>query len=160
PSARPHSGISPRRHGWCLRDHSAPARSRHKSKSRRLATIASAPAPGWPKHAPPQTMRHSPVETIVSRIPSTTSYRTAAPLADPPAAVIDLRGIVDVARRRASLIVFTGVLFLAAALFYLLVAPTRYMATVQLLLDTNGLQIVGADLTPRPGQGEVSLADV
>jgi polysaccharide biosynthesis transport protein len=100
------------------------------------------------------------METIVSRIPTTATYRTAAPPSDPPAAVIDLRGVLDIVRRRASLIAFTSALFVGAALIYLLVAPTRYTATVQLLVDTNGLQIVGPDLTPRSGQGEVSLAEV
>jgi len=99
------------------------------------------------------------METIVSRLPTAASYRTAA-ASDSPAAVIDLRGIVAIARRRASLIALTSALFVGVALIYLLVAPTRYMATVQLLVDTNGLQIVGPDLTPRSGQGEVSLAEV
>jgi polysaccharide biosynthesis transport protein len=101
------------------------------------------------------------METIVSTIPVGSDYRTpgtARP--DSPAAVIDLRGIVEIARRRIGLIVSTGAFFAAAALVYVLVTPTRYVATTQLLLDPNGLQIVGNDLTPRSGQSDISLAEI
>lgn len=101
------------------------------------------------------------METIVSTIPGAPGYRTLSPaLEATPAAVIDLRGIAAIARRRIIWIAATTAVFVGAALVYVLTSPPRYTATTQLLLDPAGLQILGNDLTPRPAQGEVSLADV
>jgi polysaccharide biosynthesis transport protein len=82
---------------------------------------------------------------------------TAKPAA--PAAVIDLRGFVEIARRRLAWIIATAAICGSIALVYVLVAPTRYMATAQVLLDPNGLQILSNDLTPRLLQSETSLAE-
>ncbi len=100
------------------------------------------------------------METIVSTIPGAPGYRTLPAPADTPAAVIDLRGIATIARRRIGWIAVTAALFVGAALVYVLASTSRYTATTQLVLDPAGLQILGNDLTPRPNQGEISLADV
>ena len=97
------------------------------------------------------------MESIVSTIEGASRALTARP--DVPAAVIDLRGFVDIARRRLAWILTTAAIFGIAALIYVLVAPARYTATTQLLLDPNGLQIISNDLTPRSTQSEISLAE-
>ncbi len=97
------------------------------------------------------------MESIVSTIEGASRALTARP--DVPAAVIDLRGFVNIARRRLAWILTTAAIFGIAALIYVLVAPARYTATTQLLLDPNGLQIISNDLTPRSTQSEISLAE-
>jgi polysaccharide biosynthesis transport protein len=100
------------------------------------------------------------METIVSTLPSSAGYQAPGRSDQKTAAVIDLRGLFEVIRRRRRLIVRTAILFVTAALIYLIATPIRYTATTQLLLDPSGLQIVSNDLTPRPVQSEVSLAEV
>jgi polysaccharide biosynthesis transport protein len=98
------------------------------------------------------------MESIVSTIEGASRALTVRP--DAPAAVVDLRGVVEIARRRLPWIVGSAAVFIAAALIYVLVTPARYVATTQLLLDPNGLQIVNNDLTPRSTQSEISLAEI
>lgn len=76
-----------------------------------------------------------------------------------PAAVIDLRDFLSLIRRRRTWVLWPAAACTAAALIFVAVAPVRYKATAQLLLDPQGLRVLQNDLTPRTDQGEAQLAD-
>ena len=66
---------------------------------------------------------------------------------EPPVAVIDLRWLFGVFRRRAVLVAATAALIVAGGLGVYLVLPPRYDAKAQILLDPQGLQVLQNDLT-------------
>src|SRR3954452_11139148 len=66
---------------------------------------------------------------------------------EPPVAVIDLRGLFGVFRRRAALVSATAALIVAGGLGVYLLLPPRYEAKAQVLLDPQGLQVLQNDLT-------------
>jgi polysaccharide biosynthesis transport protein len=97
------------------------------------------------------------MESIATALEDGSRASTVRP--DGAAAIIDLRGFVEIARRRRAWIAATAAICVGMGLIYVLVTPARYVATTQLLLDPYGLQIVNNDLNPRSTQSEISLAE-
>jgi uncharacterized protein involved in exopolysaccharide biosynthesis/Mrp family chromosome partitioning ATPase len=87
------------------------------------------------------------------------SIAPAEPSREQTVAVIDLRDLTAVLRRRRPWIVWPIVVCLVAALGYALTTPARYTATTQILLDPLGLRVLQNDLTTRPSTGDTSLAE-
>ena len=77
---------------------------------------------------------------------------------EPPVAVIDLRGLFGVFRRRAVLVAATAALIVAGGLGVYLVLPPRYDAKAQILLDPQGLQVLQNDLTHGATAADAGLA--
>ncbi|MEH3147869.1 MAG: GumC family protein [Methylobacterium frigidaeris] len=75
----------------------------------------------------------------------------------PPAAIIDLRGIVGVFRMRWRLIAASVLLVGALAFAVAMLIPPQYDATARVLLDPRNLQVLQNDLNPGSGSSEDSL---
>jgi polysaccharide biosynthesis transport protein len=77
-----------------------------------------------------------------------------------PAAVIDLRGVLDVLKRRQLWILLPALVSTIAALVVTLSMAPRFTATAQILLDLQGLRVLQNDLTPRADQSsDAQLTD-
>ena len=94
--------------------------------------------------------------TFVKVTPAYTGTEPEKP--DPPVAVIDLRGIVGVFRRRAALVVVTTALIVGCGLGVYLSLPPRFEAKAQVLLDPQGLQVLQNDLTHGATAADTALA--
>src|SRR3954468_12003721 len=79
---------------------------------------------------------------------------------EPPVAVIDLRGLFGVFRRRAALVAVTAALIVAGGLGVYLLLPPRYEAKAQVLLDPQGLQVLQNDLTHGATAADAGSAQV
>jgi polysaccharide biosynthesis transport protein len=77
-----------------------------------------------------------------------------------PAAVIDLRGVLDIFKRRLMWILLPALVCTIAASAIVLAMPPRFTATAQILLDLQGLRVLQNDLTPRADQSsDAQLTD-
>jgi succinoglycan biosynthesis transport protein ExoP len=72
---------------------------------------------------------------------------------------LDLAKLAGAMRRRAGLILLVAGIPVALACLYLLFAPPRYTASVRMLLDPRGLQVVGNDISSRSASTDGSLTE-
>jgi uncharacterized protein involved in exopolysaccharide biosynthesis len=87
------------------------------------------------------------------------TYARAEPkLPEPPVAVIDVRGLLNVFRRHARWVVVTVALIVTGGLGVYLALPPRYEAKAQILLDPQGLQVLQNDLTHGATAADAGLA--
>jgi uncharacterized protein involved in exopolysaccharide biosynthesis len=74
-----------------------------------------------------------------------------------PAAVIDLRDIFVILKRRAKWVFWSALICTLKGTIVAFALPTRYTATAQILLDVHGLQVMQGDLTPRVDRASDAL---
>ena len=77
-----------------------------------------------------------------------------------PAAVIDLRDVLAIARRQRGWILWPAVICTIGALVVAFALPARYTASAQILLDLKGLRVLQSDINARSEQpSDTQLAD-
>jgi polysaccharide biosynthesis transport protein len=83
----------------------------------------------------------------------------AAQIARSPS-VINLAELPGILWRRRRMIVAAAALTLTMALLFSLLSSPSYIASVRLLIDPRGLQVIDRELTPRAPASEINLAVV
>jgi uncharacterized protein involved in exopolysaccharide biosynthesis len=97
-------------------------------------------------------------ETLAYPLPRTALSEVE--IREEPAAVIDLRGVLDIFKRRRMWILLPALVCTIAASAIVWAMPPRFTATAQILLDLQGLRVLQNDLTPRADQSsDAQLAD-
>ncbi|MBZ9936169.1 GumC family protein [Mesorhizobium sp. BR1-1-16] len=77
-----------------------------------------------------------------------------------PLSSIDVMELFGVVRRRLALVFGCGLLFLVLAALYIHHQHPVYRSTVEILVDPQGLQVVGRDILPTDSSASIDFANV